>query len=197
MLPKEEVKELVCGIGKTEIREDTILKSEYPFEPSVVYPEKSISADEIDSICLGPCLCELHLLGDVVFVSSERKEELREFAVKHNIGLVKKSRIWELILEPYLDEWLGLSSKTDKELSEELSEKGFDGTEVSQIRSEIQGQVYKYNWGEFMVPDSYGLADTTNLDLADVLSAMRAKYDQDTFRDFYQRAIEIDRREKE
>lgn len=180
-------KNLLCGIGKSEIQENQIQITNYPFEPSVAYPEKRITANEIDSICVDFGVCKIKIAEDIVFVSAEKKESLEKFAEKNNIELAKHSWNWNLILEPYLD--TEFTKENEMRVTERLIENGINPSEVDEIRNEVGMQMYKYNFDTM-------LWDWCSLGLADVLSAMRAKYNTDEFRDFYKRALEIDERGK-
>lgn len=182
-----QVKKLLCGIGKSEIRENQILITEYPFEPSVAYPEKLIAASEIDSICVDFGVCKIKTAGDIVFVSAEMKESLEKFIKKYNIPLSEHSWNWSWILEPYLD--TEFTEENKERVMARLSENGLEKTEVDKIRNEVGKQMYKYNFDTM-------LWEWCSLDLLDVLSAMRAKYNKEQFREFYKRALEIDTRKK-
>lgn len=41
------MKNLLCGVVKSDIQENNIVITEYPFEPSVAYPERLTPANEI------------------------------------------------------------------------------------------------------------------------------------------------------
>ena len=70
---------------------------------------------------------------------------------------------------------------------ERLLENGFTATEIDAVRAEVKKQMYAYNFDTM-------LWDWCSLSLSDVLSAMRAKYNKVQFRDFYSRALEIEKR---
>ncbi|MBE7639738.1 hypothetical protein GUB10_05260 [Salegentibacter sp. BLCTC] len=182
---EHEIKRLLCGIGQSKITEKEIEISEYPFEPSIAYPNKLIKANEIDFIGADFGVCKIYLANDIVFISAEKKAELKAFADSNNINLIEYSWNWDWILEPYLD--IEFTKENEKLALERLRENGIDQEEVKQIRAEVGKQMFKYNF-ETM------LWDWCSLNLVDVLSAMRVKYDKDEFREFYKRAIEIDKR---
>lgn len=101
--------------------------------------------------------------------------------------LSKHSWNWDWILEPYLD--TEFIVENEKRVEQRLLENGIEKREVDEIRTEVGKQMYKYNFDTM-------LWDWTSLGLVDVLSAMRAKYKKEKFRDFYKRALEIDERGK-
>lgn len=180
-----EAKSLLCGTGKCEIQSHKITITNYPFEPSIVYRKNTILAEEIDSMCVEFGICRIYIAEDIVFVSAEKKEELENFAKTNNIKLSRYSWNWSRILEPYLD--TEFTKKNEKLILKKLLENGIDKNEVNEIRNEVGQQMYKYNFDTM-------LWDWFNLGLYDVLSAMRAKYNVEEFRDFYKRALKIDKR---
>lgn len=180
-----EIKKLLCGIGESEIRENEIIITEYPFEPSVAYPERILSAKEIDAISVDFGVCKIYLEGDIVFVSAEKKEELKAFAERNRISLVTHSWNWDWILEPYLD--TEFDSEHQAQAAQRLLENGIKKHEVDDLRKEVGKQMYKYNFDTM-------LWDWCSLGLADVLAAMRAKYNKEEFRTFYNKALEIEKR---
>lgn len=180
-----EMKNLLCGIGKSEIQENKILITDYPFEPSVAYPQKKITVKEINSICVDFGVSKIYIANDIVFVTAEKKDELKKFAERNKIELSKHSWNWDWILEPYID--TEFTEEIKKQVSERLNENGIGKLEVDKIRSEVAKQMYKYNFDTMLL-------DWCSLSLPDVLSAMRVKYNTEEFREFYKRALEIDKR---
>lgn len=186
-LSENEIKNLLCGFGKSEIRDDEIYISDYPFEPSIAYPEKRILPKEIQYVSADFGVCRIYTEDDIVFVTAAQKEELLAFAKKHELQLKKHSWNWDWLLEPYLD--TEFTPENKKLVSERLREVGIDKLETDEIRKEVERQMIKYNF-ETM------LWDWCSLGLHDVLCAMRAKYVKSEFEVFYKRAIEIDKRSK-
>ncbi|MFD2586043.1 hypothetical protein ACFSQJ_03830 [Croceitalea marina] len=139
----------------------------------------------MESICIEFGVCKIHVAGDIVFVSSEKKEELRDFSIRNTITLSKHSWNWDWILEPYLD--TEFTAANEKMVEQRLVENGFKIAEIENIRNEVGKQMLKYNFNTM-------LWDWSSLGLADVLSAMRAKYNRERFRAFYMRALEIELR---
>ncbi|WP_298312307.1 hypothetical protein [uncultured Aquimarina sp.] len=178
---------MFCEIGDSEIHESTIFISNYPFEPSIAYPEKLIKATKIDTICVDFGTLKIKIKDDIIFVSAEKKDQLKMFAERNNIPLIPYSWNWDWILEPYLD--TEFTEENNKRITARLLENGFSKTEIDIIRKEVGKQMYKYNFDTM-------LWDWCSLSLFDVLSAMRAKYTKEKFREFYKRAIEIEKREK-
>ncbi|MEP2278820.1 hypothetical protein [Maribacter sp.] len=178
-------KKLLCGIGTSEIRQNEIVITDYPLEPSIVYSESTILAEDIDCMALEFGVCKVHVKHDIVFVSSEQKEALENFAERNNIPLIPQSWNWDWILEPYLD--TEFTKENEERCLQRLVENGFTSIEVNAIRKEVGEQMYAYNFDTM-------LWDWCSLSLSDVLSAMRAKYDTVQFRDFYKRALEIEKR---
>ncbi|WP_324026595.1 hypothetical protein QSV08_03405 [Maribacter sp. BPC-D8] len=179
------LKNLLCGIGKSEIREQEILISEYPFEPSVIYPTAFISAREIECMSVDFTVCKIHVKNDIIFITAEHKDKLKQFAESNNIRLISQSWNWDWILEPYLD--TEFTKENEERCLARLVENGFSPTEIDEIRNEVKDQMFAYNFDTM-------LWDWCSLSLPDVLSAMRAKYSKEEFREFYKRALIIEKR---
>jgi hypothetical protein len=180
-----EIKKLLCGIGKSNIQENNILITEYPFKPSIAYPKKTISANEICFIATDFGICRLYVDNDIIFISAEQKTKLLNFSETHKITQIEHSWNWDWILEPYLD--TELTAEEENNIKKSLNEVGIDTVETEKIRKEVAKQMYKYNFDTM-------LWEWCSLGLYDVLSAMRVKYNDNEFGDFYKRAIEIDKR---
>lgn len=178
-------KNLLCGIGKSEIRESEIVITGYPFEPSIAYSKTLISASDIEGMSVDFGVCKVYIESDIIFVSSEHKERLKQFSESNNIRLMPQSWNWDWILEPYLD--TKFTKENEERCLARLIENGFSLTEIDDIRNEVKDQMYIYNFDTM-------LWDWCSLGLSDVLSAMRAKYSQDEFKEFYKRALEIEKR---
>lgn len=181
-----EMKNLLCGIGHSEILKDQIKFSEYPFEPAKVYPNGVIDASEVEWICVDASPPKLKLGNDILFISAEFKEPLTDFGKRNGIKLVACRWNWDWILEPYLD--TEFTAENKKRTNELLLGAGFELNEIEAIRQEVGDQMYKYNFDTM-------LWDWCSLGLSDVLSAMRAKYNETQFRDFYAQAMEIELRD--
>lgn len=178
-------KKLLCGIGESEIRESEIVITKYPFEPSIAYPTAILSAKDIDCMSVDFTVCKVHVKKDIIFISSEQKEKLKQFADSNNIRLMPQNWNWDWILEPFLD--TEFTKENEQRALERLLENGFTANEVDTIRAEVKNQMYAYNFDTM-------LWDWCSLGLSDVLSAMRAKYSKEQFREFYKRALEIEKR---
>ncbi|WP_051336017.1 hypothetical protein [Aquimarina latercula] len=178
-------KNLFCGIGNSEIQENAIWFYEYPFEPSIIYPERLVHASEIESIGIEFGAIKIFLKDDIVFISAEKKETLKAFAERNAIPLSPYSWNWDWILEPYLD--TELTKENGELLITRLQENNFNETEIIKIRNEVEKSMYIYNFDTL-------LWEWNSLSLLDVLSAMRATYKKEDFRAFYKRALEIEKR---
>lgn len=179
------MKKLLCSLGKSEIRDQEIIIKNYPFEPSVVYKEKSIKATEIEAVCLDFTSPKLYLAEDVVFIAAEQKDNLKAFVDKNNIILVPYNWNWDWILEPFLD--TKFSEENKKHTIELLIKNGIAENEIKSLRKEVESQMLAYNFKTM-------LWEWVSLNLFDVLSAMRAKYNKTGFEDFYRRAVDIEKR---
>lgn len=181
-------KSYFCGIGNAVIQENEICITKYPFKPSIAHPEKTLSTSDIDAISTDFGLCQVYAHNDIIFISAEEKEKLTEFAQRNSIELRPHSWNWDWILEPYLD--TEGTEEGENRIRIALGKAGIDPMETANIRKEVGKQMYKYNFDTM-------LWEWCSLGLYDVLSAMRVKYNDTAFEDFYHRAIEIDKRRKE
>jgi len=175
-------KNFLCGIGDSEILTATIKIKNYPFKPSIVYPNRIIHASEIDSISWESHPPLIRINDECIIVSREYSDELKHFCIHNNIKTFKANSNWEWILEPYLD--TEYTEETNTRLNKLLSENGISNEEVMNLRKEVKEQMLIYNFDTM-------LWEWISLGLADVLAAMRAKYSDEQFEDFYMRAMEI------
>ena len=181
------LKKLLCGIGISEIRDSEIEITDYPFEPSIAFPATIISASDIDAMSIEFGVCKIYAKNDIVFITSEKKEALKQFTEVNDIKLIPHSWNWDWLLEPYLD--TEFTKENEDRCLAQLIKNGFAKEEVDAIRKEVEKQMYAYNFDTM-------LWDWCSLSLSDVLSAMRAKYTKEDFREFYKRALEIEKRTK-
>ena len=182
-----EMNNLICGIGNAIIEENLIQIENYPFEPSIAYPNKRLTKNNIEAICTTSYPPLIKVENEVIFISREKHIELEEFIKRNGIKTFKETRNWNWILEPYVD--TEYTDETDKRLRKLLLDNGIDEIELKKIRDEVGIQMYKYNFDTM-------LWDWGGLGLSDVLCAMRVKYVKDEFRDFFNRAMEIELRRK-
>lgn len=177
-----EMKNLLCGIGESEILESKIKISKYPFEPSSVFPEKEIYASEIRAICWDSHPPLIRIKNEVIFITREYSNDLKEFTKRNNIATFEATRNWDWLLEPYVDTLF--TDERDLRLTELLKKNGILKQEIETIRNEVKEQMFKYNFDTM-------LWDWSGLGLSDVLGAMRVNYTKEQFADFYNRAMEI------
>ncbi|WP_417784672.1 hypothetical protein [Tenacibaculum sp.] len=180
-----EMNNMICGIGKAKILENEIEISEYPFKPSIVFPNTKIKASEITAICYQSYPPLIRIYNEVIFISREHAKSLKEFTERNNITTFKETKNWNWLLEPYLD-----TENTPEEIikiNQLLNKHGFSDSEIMKIRTEVEKQMYKYNFDTM-------LWDWFSLGLPDVLAAMRVKYNEKEFTEFYKKAMEIELR---
>lgn len=180
-----EIKRMFCGIGYSIIYENSIKVLYYPFEPSKIYPEKELKSNEISAICLNSAPPFVKYQNDLIFISAEYKIELESFAKSNKIPLFESPNNWDYILEPFLDTEFTKENQEKNRLY--LLNNGFDKDEILNLRKEVSGQMIKYNFDSM-------LWDWCNLGLICVLSAMRTKYNEKRYAEFYWRAMEIELR---
>ena len=179
---KSEVKELLVSMGQLTIGDDFLKIENYPFEPSIAYGQTIFKANQIDDIDFKSYPPTFRVGNEVVFLTSEKKIEIEDFATKNNIKTVERSRIWDWILEPFLD--TEFTNETDQRLTKLLESYGLTKDQVKSLRVEVETQMLKYNF-DTMLWELGGFGSS------DVLSAMRTKYKKDEYEDFYRRVMEI------
>ncbi len=180
--PREEVMQLFAPLGEVVINSDSITFEQYPFQPSIVFAPQSITASDIIDIEIDAAPPALRVGNELLFVSAMQRDELRSYAIAHEIPLIKRENVWGWLLEPFLD--TEYTSENHQRLNEWLARYGLSAENVMSIREEVRIQMLKYNFDTMLWEWGF-------LGLLDVLSAMRPKYDTKQFADFYQRAMEI------
>jgi len=179
---KSEVKELLVSMGQLTIGEDFLKIENYPFEPSIAYKQTIFKTNQIDDIDIKAYPPTFRVGNDLIYLTSEKKVELEEFAIRNNILIVERTWIWDWILEPFLD--TEYTAETDERLTKLLMKYGLTTDQVSSLRAEVETQMLKYNFDTM-------LWEWSGFDASDVLRAMRTKYDKNEFENFYKRVMEI------
>jgi hypothetical protein len=179
---KSEVKELLVSTGQLTIGDDFLKIENYPFEPSIAYRQTIFKTNQIDDIDFKSYPPTFRVGNELIFLTSEKKIELEEFATKNNIKTVERSWIWDWILEPFLD--TEYTTETDERLTKLLESYGLTTDQVKSLRAEVETQMLKYNFDTM-------LWEWGGFNASDVLRAMRTKYKKDEYQDFYRRVMEI------
>jgi hypothetical protein len=179
---KTEVKELLVSMGQLTIGDDFLKIENYPFEPSIAYKQTIFKTNQIDDIDSKSYPPTFRVGNELIFLTSEKKIELGEFATKNNIKTVERSWIWDWILEPFLD--TEFTNETDQRLTKLLESYGLTKDQVKSLRAEVETQMLKYNFDTM-------LWEWGGFGASDVLKAMRTKYKKGEYEDFYRRVMEI------
>lgn len=180
--PAAELQALFSFPGQITIGDDFLKIEDYPFEPSIAFRQTIFSSIEIDDIDYQSAPPAIRVNNDLIFLTAEKKEELKIFATKNKIKTIERSPLWDWILEPFLD--TEFTPETGQRLTGLLNDYGLNPDKVKSIREEVKTQMHKYNFDTM-------LWEWCNLNIWDVLSAMRLKYDKKAFADFYKSAISI------
>jgi hypothetical protein len=179
---KTEVSELLVSMGQLTIGDDFLKIENYPFEPSIAYGQTIFKTKQIDDIDFKSYPPTFRVGDELIFLTSEKKVELEEFAKRNNIKTVERPMIWGWVLEPFLD--TEYTTETDVRLTKLLENYGLKTDQVKSLRAEVETQMLKYNFDTM-------LWEWGGFDALDVLKAMRTKYKKDKFKDFYKRVMEI------
>lgn len=179
---KSETNELLVSTGQLTIGDDFLEIEGYPFEPSIAYRQTNFKVNQIDDIDLKSYPPTFRVENELIFLASEKKVELEEFAQRNNIKTVERPMIWGWILEPFLD--TAFTPETDERLTKLLNDYGLTTVQIKSLRTEVETQMLKYNFDTM-------LWEWGGFDASDVLKAMRSKYNKDQFDDFYRRVMRI------
>ncbi|GGH61282.1 hypothetical protein HNQ91_001032 [Filimonas zeae] len=177
-----ELHELLVSMGTLTIGNDFLKIENYPFEPSLAFRQPLFTSSQIDDIDCSSYPVTIRVNDELIFLRTDKKAELEDFARKNNISVVKREMIWEWILEPFLD--TEYTEETDRRSMEVLSRYGFTPELVSALRAEVETQMLKYNFDTM-------LWEWCVLGASDVLRAMRTKYNKAEFSEFYKRVMSI------
>lgn len=180
---KEELKEMMVDLGEVTFKDNNIEIKDYPFKPSVLYFNSIIQGSNIHDINLKSRPLTINISNnELVFIAFKHKENLEEFAIKNKIPIIERPRIWEWILEPFLDTEFTNDSKL--KVTKNLKEYALNEEVVESLRNEVKIQMYKYNFDTM-------LWEWISLDACDVLLAIRPKYKEEKFKEFYFRVMKI------
>ena len=179
---KSELTELLVSTGKLTIGKDYLKIENYPFEPSIAYGQTIFRPNQIDDIDFKSSHPTFKVGNELIYLTSEKKAELEEFAKKNSIKTIERPIIWGWILEPFLD--TEFTKETDQRLTKLLENYGLSTDQVKSLRAEVETQMLKYNFDTL-------LWEWGGFDASDVLRAMRTKYKKEEFEDFYKRVMKI------
>lgn len=179
---KKELTKMFVSMGDLLIHNDYIKIINYPFEPSIAYRQTKFMSNQIVDIDLKATPPTIRIQDDLIFLTAEKKADLEKFANHNNVKIIERQGIWEWILEPFLD--TEYTIEKDQNLSKLLENYGIEAHYLKFLRTEVEEQMYKYNF-ETM------LWEWVALGASDVLMAMRTKYNQEKFKDFYREVMKI------
>ena len=178
----DEIKQFFADWGQITFGDKIIKINNYPFEPAVVYKQKTIEATEISNIDIESAPPTIQIANELIFISAEHREALKRFADKNKIDIIKHPFIWNWILEPFLD--TNFTPEHKERLDKLLAVYGLIPAQISAIRDEVKEQMLKYNFDTM-------LWNWTDFNAMDVLLAMRPKYAADKFSEFYKEVMNI------
>ena len=179
---KKEVRDMLVSTGQLRIESNFLQIDDYPFQPSIAYGQTKIFADTIDEIDIESYPPTIKVKDELIFLTSEKRDELKAFARRNDLRTEKRPDIWGWILEPFLD--TEFTKETDERLTSLLTEYGLTKETVDSIRKEVKTQMLKYNFDTM-------LWEWGGLGAEDVLKAMRTKYGEEDFKEFYDKVMKI------
>lgn len=155
---------------------------DYPFEPSLAFQEKFVSISSIENIDLKHGPPTLLVNKEIIGFPAFQKEDLVSLSFEHNIPIVSRPFIWNFILEPFLDR--EFSEEENQRTYQLLSNYGLSREEVDAWRDLVGSQMMKYNFDTM-------LWDWIDLNIFDMLAAMRPKFTRTQFKLLYEVSMEI------
>ena len=173
---------MLVSSGQLRIESEFLQIDDYPFQPSIAYGMTKIFVDTIEEIDIESYPPTIKVKDELIFLTSEKRDELKAFARRNDLRTVKRPDIWGWILEPFLD--TEFTKETDERLTRLLNEYGLTKETVDSIRKEVKTQMLKYNFDTM-------LWEWGGLGAEDVLKAMRTKYDKEDFKEFYDKVMKI------
>jgi hypothetical protein len=180
---KQEINDMLTPcFSHIAIEPDELIISDYLFEPSIAFRKPNIQVSQITDIDLNAYPPTVRVGDEVIFLSSQHKDNLRLFAYANQIPITERPDIWSWILEPFLD--TEFTNDTNERVNHLLRRYGLDENAVTELRNEIKIQMLKYNFDTM-------LWEWVNLGANDALSAMRTKYESNVYSDFYWRVMKI------
>jgi hypothetical protein len=178
----EEIKQFFSDWGQVNIGDTTITIHNYPFAPSIAFGDKTFIASDIKSLDLESAPPTFQIERELIFISAEHKDELKNFATQNNIPTIQQPPIWNWILEPFLD--TEFTSEHELRLNNLLAQHGLTKLEIENIRNRVKEQMLKYNFDTM-------LWNWTDFNAMDVLLAMHPKLSDTEFESFYREVMRI------
>lgn len=168
------------------LERDALRFGDYPFEPATVFPNGTVTADQIAEVNLGDPSTVRLKGGDILFVSRSDKEALVRFINRRDVTVGYRRSIWSSLLDPFLDTWE--EQKTIDAQFAWFATLGLDRATVNRWRREVAPAMVAYNFGT-------GLWEWGILTLYDVMRAQHARLPRRAFADFYSRALQLAQRD--
>ena len=157
----------------------------YPFSSASIYPNGSLHREAIREALPDMAPPEIRTTsGEVLFVTAVQKVELVDYALDGGIPLVRRTDVWDLILEPFLDTEFSLEDQ-EKTLVR-LERNGVSRELCEELRTLLGRPMMKWNFG---IPRW----DWVHLGLCDALEAVMefGHWSAEEYDTFYWRAMEI------
>jgi hypothetical protein len=165
-----------------------IVFEDYPYPGALVYPSGSIAYADIESVDPAAAPPELrHRSGEILFIPATQRQALETVAQNRGLPVRRRTDIWALILEPFLDTEFDAAHK--ERTFAQLEENGVSRAETDSLRRSLRTRMLAYNtihWEWIHL----GLADALDAHLSRPLPAWMP-FAQRRFRRFYHRAMEL------
>lgn len=177
-----EIKQFFPVWHPVKIEEQYLVFENYPFEPSLAFQNKYIPISSVINIDIQHGPPTLLINRELIGFPASQLDELKEMALKFQIPMLNRPHIWSLILEPFLDQEFSEAEK--HRTFQHLMNYSLSQAEVEAWRHLVGTQMMKYNFDTL-------LWDWTDLNIFDMLAAMRPRYNRTQFKMLYEVAMEI------
>jgi hypothetical protein len=87
--------EWLVSPGAVTIGDDFLNIGHYPFEPSAAFGQITLHASQMDDLDVTSAPPTIRMGNELIFLTAEKRSELRDFASRNNVTTVERPMIWE------------------------------------------------------------------------------------------------------
>ena len=176
-----------------QIHRDYISFTEYPYKCSAAYKNKKIEASAIiEAVEFFYPNTIRTIDGELIMVpklKESSKNPLLSFCIKNDIPVNKRTDIWGMILDPFLD--TEHSEEYIERTHTSLKKYGIDLEECYALRQEVAARMIAYNFESCLWEWIHlGLYDVLNASCG-ILSGEKYRLSDNDFEMFYKKAMNI------
>ena len=131
------------GIQHVRFLPEGIAFDRYPYPGARVHPRGVVRWSEVLEVDPKATPPELRIVGETLFVSAELREEFGGAAKAHGVPVVRRTDVWGMLLDPFLD------TEFDEDVQEHtlaaLEENGIGRAEAERIRGRVEWAMLHHN----------------------------------------------------